>query len=171
MDQRITPLAGQFTVGTNLVRRALADVDEAALYRQPGPHSNPMLWMAGHLTQFRARIVRVLGSERPVPWEELFRTGSRLHEPSAYPRITEIEALWGELSEELIGRLEALTAAELDATPRVRVPSTDGTVAGALALFAFHEGYHVGQLGYLRRWLDYSSLFEDDGAAAARGKP
>jgi hypothetical protein len=160
MDQRIAPLAGQFTVGTNLVRRALAGVDEEALYRQPGPHSNPMLWVAGHLTQFRVRLVRVLGSERPVPWEQLFRTGSRLHEPSDYPRIAEIEAIWGELSEELGGRLEALTAAELDDTPRVRAPSTDGTLAGALALFAFHEGYHVGQLGYLRRWLDYSPLFE-----------
>jgi len=160
MDQRIAPLAGQFTVGTNLVRRALAGVDEEALYRQPGPHSNPMLWVAGHLTHFRGRLVRILGSERPVPWEELFQTGSRLHEPSDYPRIEEIEALWGELSEELLGRLQTLTPAELDAPLRVRAPSTDGTVAGALALFAFHEGYHIGQLGYLRRWMDYSSLFE-----------
>ncbi len=40
------------------------------------------------------------------------------------------------------------------APPRFRAPSTDGT----LFLFSFHEAYHVGQLGYLRRWLGHSPL-------------
>jgi len=143
-----------------MFRKAVAGVDDESLWRRPGPHSNPMLWVAGHLTQFRCRIARAVGADRPVPWEDLFRTGSTLHEPSAYPRIGEIDALWGDISQDLRGRFPTLTAADLDGPPRARAPSTDGTLGGALTLFAFHEGYHIGQLGYLRKWLGYSSLFD-----------
>jgi hypothetical protein len=160
MDPRISPLAGQFEVATNLMRRALAGADADVLHRRPGPDSNPMLWMAGHLTLFRCQMARVLGSERPVPWEELFRTGAGQHPPAAYPDVAEIAALWDDVTEELGRRMRELGSAELDAPPRVRMPSTDGTVAGTLALFAFHEGYHIGQLGYLRKWQGLSPLLD-----------
>jgi hypothetical protein len=159
MDPRVTLLSAQFTVGTNMFQKAIVGVDDDALWRRPGDLSNPMLWIAGHLTQFRCRAVRSMGGERPVPWEDLFRTGSTLREPAAYPRIGEIAALWGDVSGELLHHFDRLTPAELDAPPVFRAPSTDGTLAGALVLFAFHEGYHVGQLGYLRKWLGYSSVF------------
>jgi hypothetical protein len=159
MDPRVALLSEQFTVGTNMFQTAIAGVDGDALWRRPGPHSNPMVWIAGHLTQFRCRAVRAMGGDRPVPWEDLFRTGSTLHQPDAYPRIGEIAALWKDVSGELVDRFGRLTPAELDAPPVFRAPSTDGTLAGALVLFAFHEGYHVGQLGYLRKWLGYSSPY------------
>ena len=160
MDPRIAPLAGQFDVATNLMRQALSGADAEVLHRRPGPESNPMLWMAGHLTLFRCRITRVLGSERQVPWEELFRTGAGKRPPSDYPQAAEIGALWDEVSVELDERVRALGASELDAPPRMRMPSTDGTLAGTLALFAFHEGYHIGQLGYLRKWQGLSPLLD-----------
>jgi hypothetical protein len=160
MDPRIAPLAGQFEVATNLMRKALDGADTEVLLRRPGPDSNSMLWVAGHLTQFRCRIAHLLGSERPVPWKELFRTGSEKRAAADYPPIAEIAALWDDVSLELGRRMLELEAAELDAPLRVRMPSTDGTIAGALALFAFHEGYHIGQLGYLRRWHGLSPLLD-----------
>ena len=160
MDPGIAPLAGQFEVSFNLLRKALDGADADVLHRRPGADSNSMLWIAGHLTQFRCRIARALGSERPIPGEELFRTGSEKRAPAEYPPAAEIVALWNDVSAELDRRVQEVGAAELAAPPRVRLPSTDGTLAGALALFAFHEGYHVGQLGYLRKWHGLSPLLD-----------
>jgi hypothetical protein len=48
----------------------------------------------------------------------------------------------------------------LVAPPPERVASPDGTLRGALALLAFHDGYHVGQLGFVRKWLGFSALLD-----------
>lgn len=160
MDPRLTSLAGQFTVATNSYTKALAGVDRAALLRRPGPESSSMLWVAGHLAQFRCRIARLLGSDREVAWEALFATGSHAMPDDAYPAEDAVLALWSDVSTDVQLRLAAASTEVLNAPPMVRTPSTDGTVGGALVLFAFHEGYHIGQLGYLRKWLGYSPLFD-----------
>lgn len=160
MDARVISIAGQLMVTDNLVRAALDAVTPEQLRRSPGPGLAPMLWIAGHLVTFRARLVGVLGVEHPVPWTELFSTGTHYAEITAYPDAEALLAEWTTVTAALTTRLAELTADELQQAPRVRVPTPDGTLAGALYMFAFHEGYHVGQLGYLRRWLGLSPLLD-----------
>ena len=160
MDPVVQPLADQFRVVTNAYLRALDGLDRNTLLTRPGPRSNPALWIAGHLVQSRARLLTILGVPRELPWPELFRTGSAIVDPSAYPDADAVIARWRELSDDLMERLERLAPSELAADAPPRIASPDGTLRGAIALFAFHEGYHVGQLGFLRKWLGGSSLFD-----------
>jgi uncharacterized damage-inducible protein DinB len=52
----------------------------------------------------------------------------------------------------------ALTPDQLQQPPAgPRLPGAN-TVADQLAFFAFHESYHVGQIGYVRRQLGHSSI-------------
>ncbi len=62
MDVRLISVAGRFSVGTNLVPRALHGVSDEELHRNPSPAVAPMLWVAGHLTLFRLRTVNLLGA-------------------------------------------------------------------------------------------------------------
>ena len=160
MEPAVQPLAAQFRVVTNAYLKALDGMDRDALLTRPGARSNSPIWIAGHLVQSRARLVTILGASRELPWPELFRTGSTVVDPAAYPDVTAVVAEWRELTDDLMRRLEDLTGAALagDAPPRVASP--DDTLRGAISLFAFHEGYHVGQLGFLRKWLGFSSLFD-----------
>ena len=38
--------------------------------------------------------------------------------------------------------------------------SQDGTLLGGLAFAAMHEAYHVGQMGFLRKWLGLDPIFD-----------
>jgi hypothetical protein len=95
-------------------------------------------------------------------WLPHFDTGSHLGdaERDAHPTLDELLARWRALDDAIARRLGELTEAELSAPPTARLPSPDGTLRGALAAVAFHEAYHLGQLGYVRRWLGYSPLFD-----------
>ena len=153
-------LTGLFTVGTGLFVKALNGLRRDELLTRPGPRSNPLLWIAGHLAQSRCRLLRLLGVPREVPWESLFATGSKIGEPSQYPAIEEIQAVWRDVTEQLMYRLEAIGDDELSRQPPTGIATSDGTLRGAIALFAFHEAYHVGQMGYVRKWLGHSALIE-----------
>ena len=37
-------------------------------------------------------------------------------------------------------------------------PVPDKTIRGAINFLAYHEAYHLGQMGYLRKWLGKDSL-------------
>jgi hypothetical protein len=160
MEAAAQALADQFTVVTNAYLRALDGLDRDALLTRPGARSNPAMWVAGHLVQSRARLINILGGNRELPWPELFRTGSSIRDASEYPDGEAIAAQWRDLTEELMRRLGGLTSAQLAAESPPRIASPDGSLRGAISLLAFHEGYHVGQLGYIRKWLGHSSLFD-----------
>jgi len=153
-------VAEQFKVTTNLYLKALQGVGREELLRRPGDRSNPLLWIAGHLALARVNVLGVLGVERERRWADLFSTGSKVEDVSRFPDVEEVVALWRELADEIQRRLGALTADELEARVRIRIPSDDGTLRGALALIAFHEAYHVGQMGYVRKWLGLSPLID-----------
>ncbi len=159
MDARLISVAGQFSVGTNLVPRALHDVSNEQLRQSPTATVAPMLWIAGHLILFRMRTLNLLGgSHDPDGLTARFDTGSHFDASAEYPDREALIERWGALTLELTDRLDAVPPDALTRPPHFRAPSTDGTLAGALFLFSFHEAYHVGQLGYLRRWLGLPGL-------------
>jgi hypothetical protein len=160
MDASAAAFVRQFETGTNLFRKALRDIGREALLTRPGARSNSMLWIAGHVTQFRYRAANILGAGRDVPWEELFATGAKLVDPAQYPDRDEILARWNDITPELLRHLASLGAEALDGAAPDRVASPDGSLRGTLSYLAFHESYHLGQLGFLRKWLGYSPLLE-----------
>jgi hypothetical protein len=153
MDQAIEHVLGLMDVVDNLYAKALHGLDPSELTRSPSQNSNPMLWMAGHLAQSRARLARLLGVQQEVPWPSLFQRGAPPPGSEAYPALAEVRRAWESAGTALRARLRTMTHDELFADLQVRIPSTDGTLRGAIVFALFHEGYHVGQMGYVRRTL------------------
>ena len=150
----------QFDATTQLFIRSLNGIRQDQALLRPSEHSNPMLWVAGHLVQARTQLLRAFGPPRQLPWENLFATGSMIGEPAAYPSIGEVEAVWRSASAELIRRIEAVLPGRYDDPAPDWLVSRDGTLTGAINYAVYHEAYHIGQLGFIRKWLGYDAVFE-----------
>ena len=160
VEPSLAPVAQQFRETTRLYVRALDGVDRDALLTRPGPRSNPLIWVAGHLVQQRTRLLGALGPARQVPWDDLFGTGSMIGDLERYPGIGELDAVWRSATEELLRRLETISSSSLAAPSPDWLRTQDGTLLGALAFAAMHEAYHVGQMGFLRKWLGLDPIFD-----------
>jgi hypothetical protein len=159
-DVSIAAIIGRYRAQSDLYVRALAGIAHDALLTRPGPRSNPMLWIAGHLTQMRTHLLGAFGPPRPAPWADLFGTGSIIGDLSRYPGVGELDAVWSSASHELLRRLGALDANQLAAPPPPAYLSDDGSLRGTVSYYAFHEAYHIGQMGYLRKLLGASPLLD-----------
>src|SRR5687767_8233394 len=153
IESGLAPVVHQFRDTTRLYVRALEGVGHEALLTRPGARSNPLLWVAGHLVQQRTRLLGALGPARQIPWDDLFGTGSIIGDLQRYPSVGELEAVWRSATDELLSRLETASTANLGAPSPQWLRTQDGTLLGALAFAAMHEAYHVGQMGFLRKWL------------------
>ena len=96
-------------------------------------------------------LLRRLGEELPEEsWENQFSIGSRVE---GSPGISASELLdkFTLLGRLLVDRIESMGQENLDSPLEKPMPDGTDTVAGLVRFMCFHESYHLGQLGLLRR--------------------
>jgi len=137
---------------------------------QPAPGGNCANWILGHLVQVQNGVMKLLG-ERPV-WEseQLARAG---FDPITGP-ANAID--WATLNDRFLGSrercLKAISALS-DRFLEETVPHPFGgscSRAELLNTLAFHQTYHVGQLGMSRRAAGLEGAIKGPGQAEAQAQ-
>ena len=155
METDFKNITGMFKTNTDIVNKAIADVEPEHWFKKPGDDSNHLTWVLGHLIVHRAHTLKSLGVDYDNSWGELFARGSERVADAEYPSPEEMRQAWDRVSTELSAALKN-SSTDVMAQPAPKGPPTfDGKVSGTVAFFAFHDTYHVGQVSFLRKWLGY----------------
>ena len=118
----------------------------------PRPAGNNANWVFGHIITVRNQFVPILGLE---PFQDEART--KLYDRGT-PAVTAVNAApfaelvesFGRSQEQIMGALENVDF-DKPAPKSLDAAFFGKTLGSALLTFAFHEIYHSGQLGILRR--------------------
>ena len=148
-------IANIFKANTDIASKAVADVATEDWFRTPGNDSNHLMWVMGHLVVHRGMTLKLLGGQWDTPWAPLFARGAERVADQEYPSADEIKNAWQQVSSDLLSAVRNAPADLLSNASAAGSPSFDGKVSGNVALLAFHDAYHAGQVGYLRKWLGY----------------
>jgi uncharacterized damage-inducible protein DinB len=133
----------------------LAGVSHAESLAHPPTGGNSINWVLGHLLWTYERALPLLGREPVLPQgtvERYARGGQPLGEGEEPLPLEELQAAWDRAAERVDDGLAALSDGALD-RPAPFSPSDDPneTVGSLIATMLFHQTYHGGQLGVLRR--------------------
>ena len=138
--------------------RTVQGISEEKWLAQPSPDSNHLLWIAGHVVVHRAKILKLLGQSWSAPWESLFARGVARSTSEQYPKAEDVLQEWKQMCEDLRAGLANASVEVLTKPASNGGRAFESTVAGTIAFLSFHESYHVGQMGYLRKWLGYGQV-------------
>jgi uncharacterized damage-inducible protein DinB len=145
-------LARRFKADEWMIAAAVADFSAADWLRAAGDGA-PALWILGHIVTYRRVLLRTIGGDiAEEPWESAFARGSDAG--SAAQAGIDADGLMADLNavgEKLRDQLAGMTDADLAAAGPRELPDGSTTIVGLLSFMQFHESYHLGQLGYLRR--------------------
>ena len=143
--------AKSYTVGATFLNRLVGDFTEADwAYRDPAGH-DPR-WLVGHITTYRVRVAQLMGQPIPsAPWEASFGRGKSSADVPGDLDIQAVLAAFHASSAAIAEGWEALTPAMLAEPFGRTLPNGTDTLGGAIQFFNWHEAYHLGQLGLLRR--------------------
>ncbi len=138
-----------------VLRRNVAEISHDESVRLPHPGGNCMNWVAGHIVATRDSILQMVGQKPRWTDEERkrYERGSSgiQHAKDALP-WEKIVADLDAGATALLEGIGALTPEQLAAPlPADKNPFKVESFGEQLATFHFHETYHVGQLGILRR--------------------
>lgn len=122
---------------------------------QPQPGGNCLNWIVGHLVAIYDRALPLLGQE-PVmaagAMERYERGSPPLRDPADALPLAELLAAWDEASRRADAGLAGLTTEAMDRpAPFSPGGDPDETMRSLVSTVVFHQAYHAGQTGVLRR--------------------
>lgn len=123
---------------------------------QPQGGGNCLNWVVGHLVHvYNDSMLPLLGQERVLGKDVLTRYGrgsGELHTASEALPLTELLAAWDETSKRIDAGLAAVSPETLDKpAPSSPRKNPNETIRSLLTISMFHQAYHCGQTGLLRR--------------------
>jgi hypothetical protein len=145
-------LAGMIRQVVRLNADGLSQQDSLA---HPDPAGNCANWVVGHLLCIYNRALGLLGQERVMDEAALARydRGSPpLENPDEALDLGEMMATWDETCRRVDAGLANLTSDALDQAAAFSPSGNPNeTVRSLVSTILFHQSYHAGQLGVLRR--------------------
>jgi uncharacterized damage-inducible protein DinB len=138
------------------VRRNLEGVSHEESLRSPEPFGNNANWVLGHLVDSAEGVLGLLGQPRVLEGGALARyrrgTSPLIDAADALPLERLLEA-WDEASKRINVGLKSIPEERIDAPAPEKLTWMGTTIGAAVAFVSFHQSYHAGQLGLLRRLL------------------
>ena len=148
-------LAYQLELASKVLDRNTSDVSNEESLVTPPNGGSCLNQVLGHMTRTRNMALGNMGQKSPYPMVEFDpyddRTGVPFRRENALP-FDELRRRYQAMQEPLIRAINGIPLEVLAAKPpRPFTGEPNETVGGNLATFVFHECYHVGQTGVLRR--------------------
>ena len=147
-------LRHQARLAHQVVRLNAEGVTHEESLLQPHPGGNCLNWIVGHLVAIYDKSLPLLGQEPVMPGalERYDRGSPPLRDPAEAMPLADLLAAWDEASRRADAGLAGLTAEDLDRpAPFSPGDDPDETVRSLLSTVVFHQSYHAGQTGVLRR--------------------
>lgn len=149
------PFIASFAFTDSTVAPVTNDLStEDLLYRTRGGEGASILWILGHLYEYRRLALGSMGVETTDDYENLFKSASAT-DGTGYPTLEKLLAQWEELSV----RLEETLANQSDDAflPTEGEPTR---LYKMMTFYTWHEASHMGSINAIRKELGYPSMAE-----------
>lgn len=122
--------------------------------KRPEPGGNCINWILGHLLVSRQWMLSFFDCQWDIPTNAIsvYQRGSSGDVESSFLPLDKLLSLWEESSSLLMTEIGKLTPEKMSAMVPVKAPFTkEDTLERRYFFLYFHESYHLGQIGLLRR--------------------
>ena len=125
--------------------------------------TNHIIWMVGNFLDMRYALGNVLGLDEKNPHNDLFFQGKALDENLDYPTLEELKKSFHHISPLVYNKLLEISDEDLDkAFPMgMNIDFFPENVLNFVGMCIGREDYLCGQIGLMRRILDYEGMKYD----------
>jgi hypothetical protein len=125
--------------------------------------TNHFTWMVGNLVNCRYWLANILGMPEKDPNDDLFKDAKALDVNANYPSLEDLKTQWHKISPVLYQKLLSVDDAELAQAYEfgMNVPYVEENKLNMVGMCLDRESYLFGQLGLMRKVLDYEGVRYD----------
>jgi uncharacterized damage-inducible protein DinB len=142
---------GMLQFQARILNNVFDNLPEEAALKRVSSNANHINWLAGHILHCRFMLAGMIGINETNPFGQTYWLAI---DDKAYPGVKEIAAQIPHISEQLIEKLSSLSDDEMDTRPSGNKQS----LGEIIAFFVYHESYHLGQIGIVRKIIGLGAL-------------
>ena len=149
MDPVARPIIALYGLSNGILAAGIGDLsDENAKARSRGGAGPSISWTIGHLCHHKIKVLELLGRPKENPFASTFENAAT--DGAGYPPLADLAASFSALTSELCTAL-ASSADRLEAAMPGAGPHDEKRILDTVLFFAWHEAYHLGAIGTIRR--------------------
>jgi len=153
MSSGAESLAGLFGMTDFMIPMVLSDLTEEQLVARPRGDGGPSIaWTVGHLLSFRGFMLERFGQPSGEASRFARFTQEAATDGSDYPGLEELLDAWETIGGHFVPAVSGLSEERLS-VPVEGGLRPDQTLRDMIVFFAWHEGYHLGAIGQIRKEL------------------
>jgi hypothetical protein len=152
MTKELEDLGKRFVFNTIMLTNIIGDFDVEDWSYVPETGGNSAHWLMGHIALYRRVLIRKLGgSIAEEEWEAIFPPRMENYPAEKFPPVDYLLEDFKQSRKLLAERFAAISEEEAGADWGREFPDGSTTIKGGSYFLHFHESYHIGQIGYIRR--------------------
>jgi uncharacterized damage-inducible protein DinB len=160
MEPMARPIVAQYGLSGGILVTSVKDLSDGDAKTRSRAGSGPSIaWTIGHLCHYKAQMLQLLGHATANPFAASFAHAAAT-DGSDYPTLAELLASFSTLNRELSAAVSSASAAQLDGPMPEAGPHSEKKVFDTLLFFAWHEAYHLGGIGAIRKELGRKAISE-----------
>ena len=158
MNSMIKPILESYRFSNFIINKVLDDIsNEDAVKRIRNGEGSSISWIVGHLIDYRSQSLNLLSSESQREFKEIFSDASA-SDGSNYPSLTELKEKWNNQHNVIESTFANISDEQLSALlKKDDAVHNEKTVLSVIIFYMWHEAYHIGALGMIRKELEYKS--------------
>ncbi|MEE6126202.1 DinB family protein [Chryseobacterium arthrosphaerae] len=162
-SKKIELVIPAFRMHSQSFLNVLDGISEEDALKRVENKTNHIVWMAGNFINMRYGLGAVLGLPVQDPYNDLFFQGKALDESFNYPSLADLKKNFHEISSRVYQKLFDITDEELDEIFEIgmNIPFIKETKLNFVGMCIGREDYLCGQIGLMRRILDYPGMKYD----------
>ena len=143
-----------FEINYNALMANLDGISDDEALIQPRPAGSTINWVVGHIVVSRDVLLTVLGEKSVMEDEDSvhYKRGAKVEDVNLLIPLSKLIEALRQSQELLKAGLKRLSEEEINKPFEIGETDKDrSSLADQLSFIQFHEAYHVGQTGLLRR--------------------
>ncbi|RJP68609.1 MAG: DinB family protein [Ignavibacteriales bacterium] len=152
MQSILRPLHIIFVHNSRLLKNAVYDVNDELAERRLNNNTNSIKFILCHLIDARYHLANLIGLIDVCPFRDLFDRIQTIEDFNEYPQMNELNASIEKISLKISTHFEVLEEKDITKHINVKFPIEDRSVLGGITFLLEHESYHIGQIGFIRKY-------------------
>ena len=141
-----------FNMQAGIFSNALEGLSDKNALDRPNDKVNHLNWLLGHLATCRLMLFNLLGGNEKDPYIDLYFKA--LSTENTYPSLAVVKSCFETATRQLVQKIESISEEEME----TEIPGKGGRPKDFISFFVYHEAYHLGQVGYARKFLGLPAL-------------
>lgn len=157
MDTLARPIVALYGLSNGILATSVKDLsNQDAKMRTRNDAGPSIAWTIGHLCHHKVETLALLGPTRDNPFSDQFSSAAA-SDGSNYPTLAELLASFSSLNGEVCAALTS-SADRLESPMPGTGPHDEKKVLDAVLFHAWHEAYHIGSIGSIRKELGRKAI-------------